>query len=104
MLAHIFPPKKFRIAAFTVLALSVSWATMTILIGFLICRPLSYNWDITVPGGHCGNQNAAFSAVSGIDIVIDVMIAVLPLPSVWRLHVPTATKLALSGLFGLGLL
>ena len=69
-----------------------------------MCTPLSYNWDTTVPGGHCGNQNAGYSAVSAIDIIIDVMIIILPLPQVWKLKVPVITKIALSFLFGLGLL
>ena len=104
MLYKIFPLRGVRYAALTALGLSICWSVMTILIGFLICTPLSYNWDTTIPGGHCGNQNAAYSAVSAIDIGIDVLIFVVPLPHIWKLHVQTVTKVALSFLFGLGLL
>lgn len=104
LLAQIFATKRFRIAAYCVMALSVAWAIMTILIGFLLCTPFAYNWNTSIKGGHCGNKTSAYSAVSGVEVIIDAMICALPLPMVWNLKAPTPTKISLSILFCLGIL
>ncbi|KAF7596745.1 hypothetical protein BBP40_000173 [Aspergillus hancockii] len=94
----------FRITAWVTFALSVSWSLMTILIGFLNCRPLNYNWDLQDPAGHCGNQNAVHSAVGRVDIFAGVMIILIPIPMVLRLKMPLSKKLAILGIFALGIL
>jgi len=60
LLMRIFFTKRFRIVASMVMGLCIVWAIMTILIGFLICHPLDYNWNLKPPGNHCGNQNFAY--------------------------------------------
>lgn len=75
---------------------------MTILIGFLICRPVAKNWDPTSPG-HCGNRLAGYTAVSVVNVLVDVIMLALPLPMVLRLRVTKpAHKWALLGVFGIG--
>ena len=86
------------------MALATSWAIMTILIGLLICRPLSMNWNPLTPGGKCGNQTAAFAAVGVVDLLTDLLILVLPLPMVVRLQVSRANKIGLVAIFGAGVL
>ncbi|KAI9760262.1 MAG: hypothetical protein M4579_001776 [Chaenotheca gracillima] len=103
LLIRVFFVKPFRIAAKVVMSLCVMWAVMTILIGFLICTPLSYNWNLNTPYGHCGDQNAAYVAIGVVDIVTDMMILALPIPMLWKLQIPVANKIALSSVFGLGL-
>lgn len=75
---------------------------MTVLIGFLICRPIAKNWDPTA-AGHCGNRMAGYTAVSVVNVVIDCLMLVLPLPMVFRLQVKPGYKWALCGIFGIGL-
>lgn len=74
---------------------------MTILIGFLICRPVAKNWDPTSPGV-CGNRLAGYTAVSVVNVVVDVLMLALPLPMVLRLQVKPGYKWALTGIFGIG--
>ena len=74
------------------------------LVIFLICRPLALGWNINIKNGHCGNQTAAYIAVHSINTVIDISLAVLPMPVLWRLQMPTRRKVELSVMFSLGTL
>jgi hypothetical protein len=84
-------------------ALYFVWAVFTILTGLVICHPLSMFWDLTSPGGHCGNLTAAFSAGGVFDVLTDLFIFLLPIPMVWQLQVPRANKFALACIFALGI-
>lgn len=74
---------------------------MTILIGFLICRPVAKNWDPTAQGV-CGNRIAAYTAVSIVNVLVDCLMLILPLPMIFRLQVKAGYKWALLGIFGIG--
>lgn len=81
----------FSKSALGVMIFCICWALMTILIGFCICRPLAYNWDMTIPGGSCADQNAAYVAVGGVDIATDLSVLVLPIPMIRKLQMPRIT-------------
>ena len=66
------------------------------------CRPIRYNWDKTIQG-HCGSLGDAEIAAAAINMILDVIIVLLPLPIVWRLHMPTLKKIGVSVTFALGL-
>jgi hypothetical protein len=99
---RIFVTKGFRIAAWVCMGCACAyWAGSTLQI-FFICQPFQKNWNPTLPG-HCASQNVAFSTIGAFNLITDVMIMVLPLHFIWKLQMSTATKLALYGIFGLGL-
>ena len=104
MLSRIFFIKRFRIAASLVAIFCAAWAVMTILIAFLLCLPLNYNWNLLPTAGHCGNQPSAYAAVGIIDIISDLTILILPLPMIWQLQLPMANKIGLAGILCLGIL
>ncbi|KAH8692037.1 hypothetical protein BGW36DRAFT_276883, partial [Talaromyces proteolyticus] len=93
----------FRRISWTIVTLCISWSVMTILIAFLQCRPLNYNWNLKDPAGHCDNQNAAFAAVGAVDIATDVMIIILPVPMVLARQLSNSKKAAIISVFALGL-
>jgi len=99
----IFSMKKFRMAAYTVMGISVAFAAMVIISTLAICEPLSLQWDPTVKGT-CGNRNALWLWVGIINIITDALIVGLPMPMLWGLHLPQGKKLALLSIFGLGTL
>lgn len=94
----------FKAACYFVLATCISWSVATILVAFLLCRPLGYNWNLLPTAGHCGNQTKAYAAIGVTDIITDVMIILLPQPVIWKLRLPTGSRIALAGLLCLGLL
>lgn len=77
---------------------------MTLSIGAGLCQPFAYNWDKTIPGGRCGNADAAYISIAALDIAGDAMIILLPMPMVWKLNISLSNKLGLSFLFALAFL
>lgn len=104
LLMRIFSTKRFRVAASIVMGLCIAWSIMTILIAFLICRPLEYNWNMKPHGNHCGDQNLAYGSVGVVDIITDVCILILPIPMVWSLQMPKLNKALLVCILGFGVL
>ncbi|KAF6790390.1 integral membrane protein [Colletotrichum sojae] len=104
MLQRIFFIRPFKIAAWITMGLAGAWTLMTILIGLLICRPIAMQWDPTIPGGECGDQIAGFAAVGVVDLIVDLVIFILPIPMVLKLQVSKAHRLALVSIFGAGVL
>lgn len=100
----LFPIRPFRIAAYSVIVLSILCGLFAILEIFPLCQPFAYNWDKTIPGGHCVNGAKAFYAVVSTNLITDLLIVILPMPMTWRLQLPTTRKLALTSIFGIGLL
>ncbi|KAF4635106.1 hypothetical protein G7Y89_g2996 [Cudoniella acicularis] len=100
---RIFSIQKFRKAAWVVIGFIAAWSTMVFLTAFLLCTPLAMNWDPFTPGGHCANQTVAFIVIGVLDLIIDVAVFVLPLPMIYGLKVSNGKKVALFGIFGLGI-
>lgn len=104
-LARIFSAaNNFRKWAYAVIAFIAAWSIMVILTAFVLCQPVAYNWDDTIPGGKCADQPAAFLAIGILDLVVDLMVLVLPLPMIWNLQLPMTNKIALFAIFGVGIL
>ncbi|PVI01007.1 hypothetical protein DM02DRAFT_654907 [Periconia macrospinosa] len=68
----------------------------------LICQPVAFNWDRTIPGGQCGDYHAFWLASSILGAIFDLILIVLPLPVFWKLQLSLRRKIALTVLFGLG--
>lgn len=71
----------------------------------LYCQPLRHYWlqwyDPT--GGTCPIDEANFYLVVGIiNLIGDIFILLVPVPSVWRLQMPRGQKIAVSLIFLLG--
>ena len=79
------------------------------LITIFQCTPVSGFWDRFSPthptNSKCGvNVNQFFEGNSIPNILTDAAILILPMPFVWKLHLPRAQKMALSSIFLLGVL
>ncbi|KAL4899590.1 hypothetical protein BDW74DRAFT_108809 [Aspergillus multicolor] len=99
---RIFPVRWLVVSSYATMAVIVAWAIATILAGCLICRPFAYNWDKTIPTGRCGDQVASFTATGVINLVTDVVVLTLPMPSLSRLQMAMYKKVTLIAVFGLG--
>lgn len=100
---NIFTTRPFRIVCYAVLAFNLTFFSTTILARCLICKPIEYSWDYTIPGGSCGDQKAFDIFTAGVNLLQDFIVVVLPMPVLWRLQMATSRKLAVTGLFSLGL-
>ncbi|KAI0595078.1 hypothetical protein F4775DRAFT_571343 [Biscogniauxia sp. FL1348] len=102
MLKRIFAVRTFVVITWVVIFFQAAWVVMTVLIGLLVCRPIQKNWDPTVEGT-CGNQIAAYTAVSVYNVIIDIVMCVMPLPMIYKLQLKAPYKLALFGIFGISI-
>ncbi|KAI5925280.1 hypothetical protein F4810DRAFT_659796 [Camillea tinctor] len=102
MLKRIFAVRTFVMITWVVIFFQAAWVVMTVLIGLLVCRPIQKNWDPTVEGT-CGNQIAAYTAVSVYNVIIDIVMCIMPLPMIYKLQLKAPYKLALFGIFGISI-
>ncbi|KAL8927853.1 MAG: hypothetical protein Q9172_001153 [Xanthocarpia lactea] len=64
------------------------------ILGFALqCRPVAYNWDLTIPGGRCMNREAFTKFTNVGNIVTDILILAMPISIVWSLHLPKNKKI-----------
>lgn len=68
-----------------------------------ICVPVQKLWYTDLPG-HCIDQVGTWIANAASTILTDLAILVLPLPSVWKLQLRRAEKVAITLAFSLGFL
>ncbi|KAJ6134358.1 hypothetical protein N7523_000680 [Penicillium sp. IBT 18751x] len=101
---RIFGTKKSsRISILVTMTIVWMWAVSVILETFLLCRPLAYNWDTSI-AGTCGNRNATYVVAGTLNLVTDLMVMALPIPHIWKLQLSLSKKIALCGVFSVGLL
>ncbi|OBT54914.1 hypothetical protein VE04_04924 [Pseudogymnoascus sp. 24MN13] len=93
----------FRIAICITGAIVWGWAISIVLESFLLCSPVEFNWNPTLPSGKCGNRNTAFVMAGVLNMVTDLMVMALPLPYIWGLQLPLGRKIGLTLVFCLGL-
>lgn len=79
------------------------WAISVILGGFLICNPVSANWEPS-SDEHCGNQILLYFFNGLFNLATDVIVILLPLPHLRRLRLPKQTKIVLAIVLSLGVL
>ncbi|KAL2810034.1 hypothetical protein BJX63DRAFT_423398 [Aspergillus granulosus] len=95
--------RSFRIAIFITGAIVWGWGFSIVLESFLLCKPIEFNYNPFLPGGTCGNRNAAFVVAGVLNMVTDFMVMSLPVPYIWKLQLPLGRKLGLVATFSLGL-
>ena len=93
-----------RMCVFTALSYVVGFVIVATCIAntFLAiysCSPVAYAWDKSIASGQCIDQLAFTRFMSIPNVVTGAIMLVMPLPLVWRLNIPAATKVALSATF-----
>lgn len=102
---RMFAPSKWVTWGVRVTAAAVIlWMVSVVLETFLLCRPLAFNWDTTIPGGVCGDRNAVFVIAGVTNMVTDFMVLVLPVPSILKLQMPLGQRFGLLLVFCMGIL
>ncbi|KAL4944492.1 hypothetical protein BDV06DRAFT_220227 [Aspergillus oleicola] len=102
---RLFPNKGFRLATKLVLAFTTAWGLGSLFASIFICRPVSYFW-LMWDGEHegsCGDHEALLWSGAVINIILDVVIIVLPLPTVFKLQMKLKKKVWVFVVFLIGL-
>uniref|UniRef100_A0A8H7N2Y7 Rhodopsin domain-containing protein n=2 Tax=Bionectria ochroleuca TaxID=29856 RepID=A0A8H7N2Y7_BIOOC len=98
----VFADRKVIIATWVVMCLLIGLCFSSVVALFAICQPFAYNWNKSIPGGHCGNFMAAYKYISIPNIVSDVAILLLPIPSLWSLNMSRWKKAGVFATFAVG--
>jgi hypothetical protein len=104
---RIFRGHLFNISTWTVIGLVAAWMVAFFLANLLECLPISEAF-VNAPGiggnPKCINAIPMYLAQVYSDVVLDVLILAIPIPLIWQLHLPTQQKLAVLGIFLLGMM
>lgn len=87
------------------------WASLAFIIGYTVgiffaiifaCTPIEMNWNIRIQDGTCINQASLYIATAVVNIISDLILFCLPLPTVFNLQIPRRQKIGLIFIFLLG--
>ena len=100
---QIFSVSRVRKVAYAVMLLVVLFGFGIILMQFLMCRPFVKEWDQKRPGV-CGDTIKSALVTGIINMCIDTIIILLPMPVLWGLQMRIRRKVELTVIFGLGIM
>lgn len=100
----VFPVSRLTLVCKITCVCVALFAISGVLCTLLICQPIQYNWNLSLPGGHCGNQKAVFGFYGVMNLMTDVLVLTLPIPSLLKLKLPSYKKVALIATFSIGFL
>lgn len=67
------------------------------------CRPIHASWDpYSFEDGDCIDTAVLYIAIAVANIVSDVLIFIIPIPTIVRLRMPLAHKIGAGIMFGIG--
>lgn len=85
----------------------VAFALASCLTFILICHPVRAWWILADHADYCPTfkqTNARYVGLRVVTVVCDIIVVILPMRMVSKLEIPLRQRLALSILFGLGIL
>ncbi|KAH7304594.1 hypothetical protein B0I35DRAFT_338764, partial [Stachybotrys elegans] len=91
---------------YVIIFIIVSSSVVTNIWLLTFCRPVAFMWDSSIPGGTCRSAEsmlAIANAWSYINIVIDWVVALLPVFLLWKMNMPWKQKVTVSGVLSLGI-
>jgi hypothetical protein len=118
----VFISTRTLLAVKVMFGVVATWAVAHALAVIFICTPVSFQWDLTIIGGKCGDQIKLFQSIITSNIITDVMIMLLPIYSmypaylfakssslttriaVWHLKMRMTEKVAVTACFLIGIL
>jgi hypothetical protein len=99
---RIFSDRRLRIAIWAVTGfVTLQWLGFAITSVFQ-CTPVYHFWDRSVEGT-CVDVDKFYRSVTPFNLLVDIVLVLMPLPTVWQLKATKTRKWALTLLFGLGL-
>ena len=101
---RIFSPnRRVKLLIFSLVPLLFLFYTANMLVKVFLCIPRRKIWDKSVDG-HCVDVHSLFLSSAVVNVISDFYILVLPIPSIWKLHVPLRRKIGVMAAFSAGLL
>ncbi|MCJ1309565.1 hypothetical protein MMC25_003225 [Agyrium rufum] len=98
---RLFPTRNIRIAAWILGLISIAVGLIGIFGGAFQCQPIERIWDKSIPG-HCIDGIASLKSTSIINVALDFVVLITPLPVIWKLQLSWRRKMLVMGVFLLG--
>ena len=102
----IFPSQTFQRATWTIICLTTAWMIAITLVAIFQCTPVEFawqQWDLAHKG-KCVDYSAFVLSQASICLVLDLVIFLMPMPTLYRLQVSTRKKLQIMVMFSLGII
>ncbi|KAL8847953.1 MAG: hypothetical protein Q9221_007018 [Calogaya cf. arnoldii] len=99
---RLFPDQKLRRVVIVLIGLLIALTLAPGIAKFAACRPFAANWDEQIPGAKCIDKVNLFLWANFPNILTDVMILLLPMPTIWNLQAPLRLKISLVAIFAVG--
>ncbi|KAL4961576.1 uncharacterized protein BDV14DRAFT_203610 [Aspergillus stella-maris] len=98
---RVFPIFRWlQITSYIIGAIVIAYNVAVILLGCLLCIPLSRLWSDTP--GRCANPAIAFGVLAAINVFTDIAILALPIKPVWSTQMSKQRRVQLLVIFLLG--
>ncbi|KAJ4256111.1 hypothetical protein NW762_009187 [Fusarium torreyae] len=68
-----------------------------------LCTPVRKQWDASIKYGSCLDGVPMYTTMASLTIVFDVIVMVLPFPTLLKVQMPNRKKVVLLGLFAMGI-
>ncbi len=96
-----FVNRAFTMTLIGVGLLVATYCGLTAVGSLIQCLPINSNWDPTVKR-KCILSNSGAIFFGALNVLTDFIIIALPIPSLWKLQMPTREKLQIMAMFMLG--
>ncbi|EJT78417.1 integral membrane protein [Gaeumannomyces tritici R3-111a-1] len=93
----------FRRFTWGSMALAVAIAVASLFALWLQCRPISTYWDLGEQAPVCLRESLLMFSLAVANVTTDLLLAVLPMPTLAKLNLPLGQRIATIALFSLGL-
>ncbi|CAF9931199.1 hypothetical protein IMSHALPRED_008558 [Imshaugia aleurites] len=94
LLYRIFHVPRFKLYAATIGVSVIFWGVTTVAIAIFYCNPINAYWDTQITNKACLNTLRSSLGIQISNIILDVIIMILPLPYLWRSHIPLSSQKA----------
>lgn len=92
-----------KLAVYIILAVVIAQGTEEVFVVIFECTPIRKAYEPSVPG-KCLNLLTFFYVSFGLKLATDIVIFVMPLPTIFRTKMSRGKKMGVSAMFLLGLL
>jgi hypothetical protein len=98
--------RTFKIATWIMIGVIFAWSFTFFLGTLLQCHPhWEWNWaPIGIFLTQCTNTLDMLTVFTATDLTTDFIIMLMPVPLIWRLHLPIRKKIGVTSIFMVGLL
>ncbi|KAK2012360.1 integral membrane protein [Colletotrichum eremochloae] len=99
---RLSPQRWFRISVWISIVVVCLYTGIITMMMFFHCNPIRKAWDIKITEGSCLDAGIFYMATAVSNIISDIVLFILPLPTLFSLRMKMALKIGAAVLFAIG--